>query len=83
MLLAVAALLGISNGWAIKCCYMPQLMCLPALQLASIFAVVNDRMSTLEETVRAQQEMLMDVSYQVDSKENGPKLPFISGTSSL
>jgi hypothetical protein len=49
------------------------------LQLAGIFALVNDRLSTLEDTVRAQHEMLMELSYQIDSKENGPKLPFISG----
>lgn len=51
------------------------------LQLAGIFALVNDRLSTLEDTVRSQQEMLMELSYQIDSKENGPRLPFISGVS--
>lgn len=36
-------------------------------------------MAGLEDQVTRQEEVIMDLSYQVDSKEKGSMLPYISG----
>jgi hypothetical protein len=45
----------------------------------SVFTLLNQRISGLESTVANQQHLIMDLSYQLDSKEKGSMLPFISG----
>ena len=49
------------------------------VQLASLFSLMNERMSSLEDQVARQQQVIMDLSYQVSAKDKGPVLPYISG----
>ena len=49
------------------------------VQLASLFSMMNHRLAGLEDQVAHQQQLIMDLTYQVDAKQTGSLLPFISG----
>ena len=40
---------------------------------------MNQRMASLEDKVAHQHQLIMDLTYQVDAKQKGSLLPFISG----
>lgn len=52
----------------------------PSVQMASILALVNDRISALEGKVAQQQEAIMQLEYKLDDAQGkASKVPYLSG----